>query len=163
MFRMNMINERRYIDKLNKLTKKLQPSRETGKDYCVRCSHCCWQRPGGLNQKDVPIIAKKLKITPEKLFEKYLVVDRLGFTSEYILLPRRREQDDIAGSFVPSDRTFDINTPCIFLKNKSCTINDVKPYMCRVCECWNSDKHTAYWEAAELKKLGWSGSESEYD
>ena len=106
-----------------------------------------------------------MKIDRRTLFSNYLVVDRFGFDIKYCLLPRRVKQKDIAGTYISSSRTFDIDSPCIFLekKIKKCSIHKVKPKGCAEMNCWEEatgkNNHVSI---SNLKKLGWDMDMEDY-
>ena len=161
----NMFREDEFLRKMGALQKKLKPAMYIKETKCLKCSYCCWQRPGSLDISDVENIAKFLKINAGELFKNYLVVDRIGGETEYCLLPRRKSQEDIVGKFVPTDRTFDIDTPCVFLDEdkKLCSIHEVKPQGCARMECWLKNGETVHVSQKHLEALGWDGDEYWYD
>lgn len=126
---------------VEKLHKKLKTNiKNENQNECEKCTFCCWGRPCSLAESDIKPIADYLKITPQKLFMEYLVVDEFNI-GDFLLLPRRKSQADIAGTFVPTKRTYDIDTPCMFLDEteKKCTIHSVKPSGGREFKCWGDD------------------------
>lgn len=124
---------------------------------CCNCGTCCFRRPGTLCPDDVDKIAKKLEITPQELFKKYLLVDCID--SILCLLPARKHQLDDAGSMLGWEATFDYDSSCCFRTNGKCEIYDVRPEQCRVQECWNPPKHLTLhkWSEEALRELGWDG------
>lgn len=156
-----------YRNELEKLERKLNSSEKNGNKHCSRCTLCCWRRPGTLIKSDVKKIAKYLKITKEKLFEKYLAVDEIY--GILCLIPIRKNQKHIAGEYVTTEETYNISKPCIFLnqKTKSCNINNVKPHHCKSHSCWIELKENAKivteWEKEDLEKLGWDGCTEDLD
>lgn len=149
-----------YDRKRSELIKELDsPSSKNGKKECSGCTMCCWQRPGTLSKEDVPKIAKHLKITEKELFNKYLAVDEIQL--KYCLLPIRENQTHISGKFVPVHETYNIDTPCTFLKEKKCSIHEVKPTACKGLHCWEEPNGSGIveWTHDELMSLGWDGVE----
>jgi len=69
----------------------------------------------------------------------------------------------LAGRFVPSDRTYDIGTPCVFFKDGGCAVHAAKPTICKQTSCWSPetlkgdmDIYPEFtWE--QLIELGWNG------
>lgn len=150
-----------YHDNLKLLEHKFNPYRISDKKICSKCSYCCWDRPGSLSKKDFSRIAKYLNISEHKFLHQFLVIDKIK--SKFYLLPRRKEQRDLAGKYVPCDRTYDIRTPCVFLnqKTKLCKIYKVRPQGCRD-KCWiKSMPEGIKWAKKDLKALGWDGKEIE--
>jgi Fe-S-cluster containining protein len=120
---------------------------------------CCWQRPCSLSKDDVKNISLFLKISEKELFEQYLVVDEIK--RKLLILPRRVEQEDVAGEYLQFDRTYDIDSPCIFLdSNNLCKIHDVKSKQAKSFKCWEEESEEddfAEWIEEDLINLGWSG------
>ena len=159
---LNMMKQVTINAQVAELKEKFKPSGLIDLKFCRKCSFCCWRRPGLLDKNDVVSISKFLGITKQRLFNDYLVIEYVGFGNSYCLLPRRKEQSDIAGELISSDRTFDIGTPCIFLENKLCKINKVKPIHCRHCGCWKDSKIDYIgWSKKDLIELGWDGLDEE--
>ena len=145
---------------LNKVFEKCSTAKKTNKKVCQKCGFCCWTRPCNLVKDDVKKIADFLHISELELFSKYLVVDQIK--GKLVVLPRRKSQEDIAGKYVPDDRTYDIDTPCVFLNEKNlCQIHAVKPFGGRNHECWKDTIIPDYsWKKEDVEVLGWNG---EYD
>lgn len=139
---------------------KLNPSHHNGSKHCSQCGYCCWIRPGSLTPEDVPKMAKFLGLTPKELFKKYLVVDYIDHI--LCLLPIRKSQEDLAGSFVPSNRTYDIDTPCIFHTETGCRIHECKPHQCETMKCWedNDSEVALKYPRDQLLELGWDAKET---
>lgn len=160
----NFIQKSTYMRKYNKLLNACNSAEKQGLKECQKCGLCCWQRPCSLAKEDLLPIAEFLKIGFDDLFKNYLAVDLIGHT--YYLTPIRKEQRDLAGRFILSSRTFDINTPCIFFdnENKNCKIHEVKPKGAKVSGCWieNEKESLIKWERSDLIALGWDGMEDDY-
>ena len=154
-----IVAEGRYHRRLKVLQNELKPARERGKVGCCKSGFCCWQRPCELAPEDVPRIAAHLEVTPQALFEDWLVVDELA--NGLALLPRRRGQQ--GGRYLSADETWDISSPCVFLTSENlCEIHPVKPAGGRAFECWNPSTYTTHtpgttWKSEDLKALGWDG------
>ena len=149
-----------FNDQVDALRGALQtkPSSDTGKKTCSGCGLCCWRRPGTLNLDDVKRLSKHLEISEQDFFNSYLVVDRIR--GKLCVLPRRKDQEDLAGKLVPQHRTFDIDTPCVFLDEENhCSIHKVKPKGCREMDCWIKDDSDGIKEMSreDILALGWDG------
>lgn len=156
------------LDKIGHLKTINPTAKDTGADHCVQCGVCCWRRPCGLVEEDLPLIAAKLNMPVYELFKKMLVVDNVN--GLYCVLPRRKSQKDIAGKYVPDDRTYDIDTPCVFFDEDShnCKIHDVKPRGGREFKCWDVGEYRrtgVAWSAKEdiMEVTGWDGDTYDYD
>ena len=151
------------LHKLKQIQKKLpQSAEDSNKSSCTQCSLCCWRKSCELQQEDLIKIASFLNITTKELFSKYLCIERLWLHTDYLIMPIRKEQKDIAGKFIPSDRSFDINTPCIFLDEaiRKCSIHDAMPTGGKNFQCWaNKESKLIEWKKEEVMKLGWNGDE----
>lgn len=152
------------IDKISHM-KTIHPTAEdTGTNHCVRCGICCWRRPCGLVEEDLSSISKKTGMSVHELFKTMLVVDNVR--GLYYLFPRRKSQADIAGKYVPDDRTYDMDTPCVFFDEDAhiCTIHDVKPRGGRDFKCWDAEDYhpsDVAWSTKEgiMEVTGWDGDE----
>ncbi len=164
--------QERYVTRAKKLQKELRGDNDTNQMECKKCSFCCWMRPCNLAKDDIEIMSKHFNITPFELFKKYLVVDTVLVSGDnsYSLTPIRKEWDCYAGSFLPSSATFDINTPCVFLneKTKECKLHEkAKPHGGRQHKCWDkqneADQSLYSFKREELEELvGWDGDVDGY-
>lgn len=94
---------------------------ECSAQNCGQKSHCCSYSTGFLAEDDLPRIAKHLRMTEDKLKEKYLDEKRMFNTPA--LKPKSLKTDKPYG-------------PCIFLnEEKGCVIHEVKPLQCRLYSC----------------------------
>lgn len=141
--------------------KELGPSSaDLNLDHCNQCTHCCWKRPGEFaGPANLAEAAALLEITPEAFFKEYCVVDDIH--GRITVVPRRVEQADIAGTFIAASRTFDIDTPCVFLstESKDCKLHAAKPQACAEFKCWKPDpsQEVCGWSEDDIKALGWDG------
>ena len=141
--------------------KELGPSSgELKLDYCNQCMHCCWKRPGEwAGPENLAQTAALMNMAPEAFFKAYCVVDDLH--GEITVVPRRVEQADVAGTMLTSERTFDFDTPCVFLdtEKKECKVHAAKPQSCAVFKCWEpqQDQVVCGWTQDDIKALGWDG------
>ena len=131
---------------------------------CEKCISYCKKRPGWFRPKEIPKLAKFLKMSIKGVFQKYLIADYwIGNSSDtYLLSPVKdfekveepliketisfqrehnklmgREDCDRAGSYTSWSYAF-LHAPCIFLKNNRCTIYEARPFECAVS--WHGDK-----------------------
>lgn len=151
---------------VEQIEERVGPTSETaGLTECNKCTLCCWRRPGAFKDiEEVTAAAALMDMTAQNFFKEYCVVDELA--SGLCVMPRRVEQDDVKGTFLQADRTFDISTPCVFLNEKTgnCGIHDSKPDSCRTFECWVPDSGSMpVWSEADVKTLGWNGNKYEWD
>lgn len=94
---------------------------------CKKCGKCCEYGSGFLVEDEIKKIAKFLKIKEEELKEKYL--EKIWIYNKEVLRPK-------------------FNKPygkCIFLKDKKCSINEVKPLHCRIACCGEKGKENDVW------------------
>jgi Fe-S-cluster containining protein len=160
-----MLQEQTMRKLLNR-SKLFPNAHDKNEKECIKCGFCCWQRPCYLDKEDVKNIANFLNITEEDLFETYLCVDEIK--NKLILLPIRHQQKNWAGEYLPSERTFDCDTPCIFNDEKTnlCKIHEVKPVGGRSMFCNDPKITTAClieWNKKDLEELGWDGSKYNED
>lgn len=147
---------------LETLEKKLGPtSRKAELDHCNQCGICCWRRPGEFaGPEDLAASAKLVNMDPPEFFRTFCVVDDLH--NKLTVVPRRSGQADVAGTYLNSDRTYDIDTPCVFLNTDSneCRIHEAKPQACVEFKCWNPVKGAKVhsWSEEDMKALGWDGN-----
>jgi len=138
-----------------------------GRQACCRSAVCCWRRPGELHPDDVPRIAAHLGLTPQELFRRWLVVDKIN--GRLVVLPRRVHQQELAGHYVPLRETYSLASPCVFLvpqEQNACRIHEVKPYGCRNFECWSDawkTKTKPVWSVDALQALGWDAREEDQE
>ena len=94
---------------------------------CQQCGKCCETHPCALAPEDLPKIANFLSLTQEDLFLSFLVLDYVedetSSRSFYVTPARKNEQP---GRIVDANWTY-INEPCVFLVNRKCSIEQVKP------------------------------------
>lgn len=164
-----------YNTKVQKLRTELQVSNDkSNQTKCNQCTYCCWVKPCNVGRSNLEPLAKHFGITPQELFNQYLVVDdACAKSGHYTLTPIRKQWKQYAGEYLPSDATWDIDTPCIFLdeEKKECKLHSVgvKPSGGKLMNCWedvtetgNETNYIATDEFSftkeELKTLvGWDG------
>ena len=164
----NYFKQLGYFDKLRNLEKDLKV-KDMNQSECKKCSYCCWMKPCNLSTEDFEKMANHFGISKKELFKKYLVVDDAQAKhGEYTVTPIRKEWQKYAGTYLPSHATFDIDTPCVFLdeKTKLCSLhNDAKPYGGEMHKCWEEDKHEipSFTREFLIEELGWDGNTDESD
>jgi hypothetical protein len=104
-------------------------------NYCFSCAKCCFVHPCALEPGDLGKIARFLDLTEKELFNRFLVLDYVEVegSKQYYVCPARKT--DPSGTIVSPGWTFS-DSPCIFLRNRRCYIQEVKPkggrtYYCR--------------------------------
>jgi hypothetical protein len=120
------------------------PSRYQWEDRaCLRCRSCCIAHPCALAPSDLIRIARFLGISSSELFRKYLVLDYVfaSGSRHYYVCPARVGEEP--GTIVASTWTF-ADSPCVFLRDNSCTVEPVKPragraFLCRLMTGSNRD------------------------
>ena len=147
---------------LARLEKKLGSARLLGKTECLRCGFCCHRKPCVPTPDEIPKIAEYLHLSVQDFISKYMLVDRMPADSSYYLRPVGAMTRDLAGKFLPADRSFH-DGPCIFLQKSDdgylCQIHPVKPESAKNGDCWNiwMEQHGLdflhAWEHDELKKI----------
>ena len=114
-----------------KITRKT-PLREVLKlgRACAKCGHCCINGSGFLVKHDIKNIAEYLGMSRKELIKKCLEPVTLFDTTLYrpVLVQNGRFRT------------------CIFYDNAAgCTIHDVKPLQCRVCNCSEYGEELSIW------------------
>ena len=99
---------------------------ELERSPCQQCGKCCEIHPCALAPDDLSRIANFLGLTEEELFRNFLVLDYVEDSEHgsYYVAPARN--GDRAGRIVDAKWTF-AESPCIFLQDRRCSIEQVKP------------------------------------
>ncbi len=109
----------------------LKLGEDCSSENCSKTSHCCSYSTGFLAEDDLPRIAKHLRMSEEKLKEKYLEEKRMFNTPA--LKPKSLKEDKPYG-------------PCVFLnESKGCMIHEVKPLQCRIYSCKEYGTDLMHW------------------
>ncbi|KKN19169.1 hypothetical protein LCGC14_0948550 [marine sediment metagenome] len=142
--------------RLTRLKEELRPASLTGENKCIRCGFCCNMRTCIPTPDELKEIAKFLKLTPKELINKYYAIDKTSSGDYYYIKPTGVNTRDLAGKFIPDDRTFN-EGKCIFLEGKDCKIYSVRPNHAKTMECWKGGNMVEYnvhkfWKNNELKK-----------
>lgn len=121
----------------------INPETESKLESCLQCGKCCTTHPCALAPDDLAGIARFLSLSEESVFDRFLVLDYVADSGErhYYLCPARR--GDKPGRIVTTDWPF-LPSPCIFLSNNRCAIEEVKPrggreFSCRLMTGSNHD------------------------
>lgn len=91
-------------------------------ENCGRCGSCCRYGTGFLVDNDLKNIAKELNIDEKEVKEKYL--EEVEYFNKKLSRPKTNKK--------PFGE-------CIFLKDRLCSIQDVKPLHCRIGNCSNEE------------------------
>jgi len=113
-----------------------QSAEKLGLKECVRCGLCCLRRPCIPLPSEMKSIADFLGLEVEELAKKYTTVDKTR-GADYFLRWIKAGQEDIAGEFMPWERTYDEGY-CVFYseEEKICRIYPVRPADARMQNCW---------------------------
>lgn len=156
-FMFGFMRQEREYTRLEILRDKLKPATIRGVKHCVKCGFCCHCRTCIPTPNELKKIAKFLKLTPIQLIKRYYAIDRFSSDNIYYVKPVGINIKDLAGKFIPSERTFN-EGPCIFLrKSNLCKIYPVRPKSARNVNCWeekegNPKKLIKFWEGNQLLK-----------
>lgn len=151
--------------RLTELEKTLGSARLKGEKKCLMCGFCCHKRTCIPTPDELEIIAKFLKMDIKDCINKYYAIDQQG-PGDYYLKPVGENIKDLAGKFIPSERTFN-EGQCIFLgKGNKCQIHEVKPKAAKNFCCWKpadeTNDSTKDWKDDQLKKrFGIDGRQKE--
>jgi len=118
-----------YMENLEKISKKIQSGeiklldrKDTMSFSCKQCGKCCRNSDEIiLSPHDVSLITNHLSISVEEFFNKYCEF-HIGVNSNVPLITLRFKEI----KYVNQDYT-----ACPFLRKGKCSINDVKPFVCR--------------------------------
>jgi Fe-S-cluster containining protein len=140
--------------RLKILEQELASAHVLGKRHCVRCGFCCHKRTCIPTPTELRKIAKFLKMTPQALIDKYYAIDELD--GIYHVKPLGKNIKDLAGKFIPNDRTYNEGKCVFLLKNNVCKIYSVRPRYARETKCWDENALVAdglkTWKRNALKR-----------
>lgn len=111
---------------------------------CNMCGNCCSYGSGYVLKHEIPSLADHFKISEKEFTKKYL---------EKTQFPKAMRFKIIRLPGMPYGK-------CVFLKNKECSIQDIKPLHCRIGTCneygvelssWYMDN---YLNDDDIKKYG---------
>jgi Fe-S-cluster containining protein len=93
---------------------------------CSRCANCCITHPCALAPNDLGKIADHFGLSETELFTRFLVLDYVEVSGKkhYYVCPARK--DDEPGTIAETGWTFSLS-PCTFLNEGICSIQEVKP------------------------------------
>ncbi len=124
--------------RLVELEKELKPAHLRGESKCVKCGFCCHKRTCIPTPEELKKIAEFLKLTPKELINKFFAIDT-RFEEDYYVKPLGENIKDLAGKFIPAERTYN-EGKCIFLdKDNNCKIYPVRPITARTQKCWKDN------------------------
>lgn len=128
-------------------------------NYCLGCAKCCVTHPCALEPEDLGTIANYLNLPEDELFARFLVLDYVESEGgkQYYVCPARK--GDVTGTVVDRNWTFS-DSPCIFLHNGRCSIQQVKPKGGRTyyCSLLTNTGHVAVGYGKKASANDWSGS-----
>ena len=143
-------------NRLLTLEGKLKPARIRKLKKCVRCGYCCHVRTCVPTPDELIKISRFLKKSIKETIEKYFGIDVAE--GVYFVRPLGVNIKDLAGKFIPWERTYD-EGKCIFLRKMpfktKCKIYPVRPKQARVLKCWKEEREYNYlksWRNDILKK-----------
>lgn len=137
-----------YLTKLKDKTPNAESQEIT---HCIQCGWCCARRPCRPTPIEVEVIAKYLEMPVHDFVSRYLVIDRFG-NPTWFLYPAKTTQEDITGTTVPAERTFDTGY-CIFYNHnkKECEIYPVRPREALLSNCWENEDTSMSWTVTLLE------------
>ena len=152
------LRQMEYAEWADEEYRKRESALTQGLTECVRCGACCARRTCAPTPDEIPIIAEHLGITVENLVKEYLVGDS-SKTAGFHLKFANTKQHDITGTYIDSDRTFDMGDCILYDKeNKSCKIHSVKPKEAvnEYCLIENDDPELASqsWKEGDMERFG---------
>lgn len=132
----NMARREEVVARNDALAQNLKTAKIRGETKCVQCGWCCSIRSCIPTPDELVEIARFLEKTPQEAIEEYFVIDTHD-NDVYFVKPLGKKIKDLAGKYIPADRTFDEGS-CIFLtEDIKCAIYEVRPRNARECECWS--------------------------
>jgi Fe-S-cluster containining protein len=147
----------------DKLRRKFKgkPASEKGLKVCCKCGACCHTGTCAISLEDLNHLAARYKLPPSDFFRRFCMVDEIGDVPHTVRL-RRSSQADIAGQWIPTDRTFD-SDPCVLWdKTKGCTVYKDRPENARSMVCWDPSTGTVpKWKCKDIIALGWDGKKND--
>ena len=99
-------------------------------DECDRCGHCCSFTSGFVLPDEIKQLAEHFKISEKEFKSRFLEKTKRFNTTHHIIKQKR--------SNLPNGR-------CIFLKNKQCTIHEIKPLYCKIANCKKNSSELLQW------------------
>jgi len=97
---------------------------------CQQCGHCCTLGSGFLVGDDIKKISKFLNKTEEELKNSHL--DEKDLFNTKLFRPKLKSEDRPYGK-------------CVFLTDKKCKIQEVKPLQCRIGNCNKHGEKLSIW------------------
>lgn len=161
----SMMRRDNEMRRITDLKHELQNAEVRGLDCCVNCGWCCSIRTCVPTPDELEGIAKHLELTPAECINKYFAVDSANGGEPYYVKPVGMNIKDLAGKFIPHDRTYNEGA-CVFLtEDKKCSIYQVKPQNATETECWTEDDPDSpipsWSDKALLERFGIDGAELE--
>lgn len=97
---------------------------------CRQCGNCCSHGTGIVLEREIPRIAKHLRMSKRKFADKYLVSAEMFHTPVHKI---RQEKSDL-----PSGS-------CTFFRDGKCQIHLVKPLFCKITTCASHGDEAVVW------------------
>ncbi|MBR9690133.1 hypothetical protein GOV08_00425 [Candidatus Woesearchaeota archaeon] len=98
---------------------------------CRMCGHCCSMGSGYTQEQELKQIAEQLNLTKKELKEKHF--EKIKVFNKELYKPKINKVGDLPFG------------PCVFLKDKKCAINLVKPLHCRIGICSEHGQAISEW------------------
>jgi hypothetical protein len=125
-------------------------------EYCFDCGLCCRIHPCALSPQDLPVIAEQFGLSEGELFSRYLIIDyaTVSRKKQYYICPARKAGP--IGEVASLEWTF-LDSPCIFLVENRCTIQEVKPRGGRefFCRLVGAPNHNAIGYSKKMSAGDW--------
>ena len=143
--------------RLEELEKELKSAHLRGEKKCIKCGFCCHKRTCIPTPNELKKIAEFLKLTPKELINKFYAIDIESYGGDYYVKPVGENTKDLAGKFIPTERTWN-EGKCIFLDEKNhCKIYPVRPISAKLQKCWENEtvkdeSPTKFWKDKVLEK-----------
>lgn len=151
-----IVKQKLYFEYIKDLKKNPNMSKNRGFKTCNRCGVCCHQQPCDLTLNDIYIIAKHFSLSAKEFFLNKLIIQKYHDNIN-VITPIKIGQQDIAGTYKPIIRSFDLWTACTFLKtNNECSLGDIKPLGAKLTKCWEDQKFediAIVWTNKEIDEL----------
>jgi hypothetical protein len=137
---------------------------------CCGRGQCCENAPGWFAPGEMEAAAAWMGMTPDAFFEKYIVLqsvklpDEPGRPTVEVLVPTKVDSEGkpLLGAGCRPPRAYQyMNGPCVFYKERRCSIHPVRPMECRgyFCEQPESENIT-HEQIGKLWYDRWRASQS---
>lgn len=128
------------LKRLESLRQGFKTASDLGRQECVQCGFCCYQRTCIPTPEELKKIDRFLNITIMECIQEYYCVDYFSGDGRYFVKPVGINRKAYRGKLLPLEATYN-EGKCIFLtEDKKCKIHLVKPRTARSLGCWVQDK-----------------------